>query len=434
MRGRMLGLVCLSLAVAACERERVKVTIEPRADGSFTRTVRLWREDTEKPGVVLPPTDAALAAAKAIHGEPVADPAGGAAVTFRGVCRAVPADLAPAETPNHGAYDAFRCGAGWCGLYRERRPGPTDYHARFEAAAKAVDFGAKLQIELARKFLAGDPGLPALTERLEGPWRRDMRDVLLMLMTSVAGSSGRREGGLLLGIKGPGSGPAAMAFELLEERGYVRVPEIVALLDQHRRGGHLPLLAAYTARLMGREPDEALLKRLAPLGDEDGFENAVKEVLAAMKVTEDEADAVFEPLEGVLLQLDLGPDPSIEIELVLPEGAESIDTTGEVVEGGRIRFADELTGGLVRRVFVATLAVPDAAWQQARFGGVPLTGEKLFRYALWIASLPVPVRGEWESAVEGLRPGPELLPRVRALTSLSDVGARLLLGALEAGE
>jgi hypothetical protein len=430
MRGKAPGLLALLLALAACEREHVKVTVEPKADGTFVRTVRLWREDSEKPGIVLPPSEAARAAAIAVYGAPPESSGDEAAVTFRGTFRAVPPDLAPAETPNRGAFDAVRCAAGWCGIYRERRPGPTDFHGRFEAAAGAIDFGARLQAEIARKALAGDEALPAVLARLEGPWRRDMRDLLFLLMTSARADPGPGANFHLEGFEGLPGGALAMALELLEERGYVQIPEFVALGDAQSEDGQALFLRAYAGGLLGRPVTGALREKLAPLATEEGLGAAVEEALRAMGATEEEAGEAIEPLAFALRHLDRGTVPTFTVEILLPPGADGVETTGKV-EGGCVRFEDELGDSLVRDVLLTSFAVADEAWQRERFGRVLLVGATLRRYALWLASLPAEEAAAFEVAVSALTPGPGLPDRIRALGGLSAPGARLLLSALE---
>ena len=68
----------LLLLAAGCIRKHIEVTVEPRPDGSFVRTLRLWNTDDEKGDAVLAP-EAGLLANAAKHYMERTEDAGAAA-------------------------------------------------------------------------------------------------------------------------------------------------------------------------------------------------------------------------------------------------------------------------------------------------------------------------------------------------------------------
>ena len=77
----------------------------------------------------------------------------------------------------------------------------------------------------------------------------------------------------------------------------------------------------------------------------------------------------------------------------------------------------------------------------ALFRAVPLAGDLLAQHALWHATLSVGEAAEWEDFLDGLKPGPDLAPRLdqaraawRASGSPLEEGAEQLLAAARAAE
>ena len=58
MRYSPLILIALLAIVGGCEHDHIRITITPGPDGSFVRTIRLWKTDSEKPGAILAPRSA----------------------------------------------------------------------------------------------------------------------------------------------------------------------------------------------------------------------------------------------------------------------------------------------------------------------------------------------------------------------------------------
>ena len=89
------------LLACGCVREFVQVKVEPRPDGSFVRTVRLWKVDDEKDKGILPPDTGAVANAAKHYMERLEDKEG--AARFQGTFyHAVPTDILHAGDTNRG--------------------------------------------------------------------------------------------------------------------------------------------------------------------------------------------------------------------------------------------------------------------------------------------------------------------------------------------
>ena len=114
-----------------------------------------------------------------------------------------------------------------------------------------------------------------------------------------------------------------------------------------------------------------------------------------------------------------------QIELTLHCKVKPFSTNGTWEEPtGSVGWAEGLPpeDGLPLMLY-AFWAVPDDAFQKARFGKRILESDSLARYVLWRTALTPPEAREWTEFLATLKPGAELLPRVKGLAFRSGQGS-----------
>jgi hypothetical protein len=433
LRRRTAWSIALALLVlGACERDHVEITVEPRADGSFLRSLHLWHTDTEKKGQIFAPPAALVDQAKAQYPKRLETPDASAA--FQGEFRAVPPDVRRGDETNHGAYTVWPSRLGHVGYYRERRPGRTDHFTRFREAADAADLLVTLAATLARQQLKGEAGLDKLSEFLEGPFRKDFKEALFFVAHADLGAAaqfGSQDVERVL------VGAAAFLVQYAEERGYLEAADLPRLLT---RDGALAVATALVAKKMGRPLDAPLRKRLLGLLEPDTAKAACQAALREMKLTDKQFDEALKPLTEGLLHLQLfASAPEARYTLVLPPQAEVLHTSGIKDEKeNRLHWRDELDDRPVASLYFALWAAPDADWQTAHLGRVALRGKELLDYVLWENGLRPDLVAAWRAALDELNPKGDLAAQLGAIhlgppakDGQPEEGARLLLDALK---
>jgi hypothetical protein len=419
VRARRLLWLAIPILLVACDQDRVEVEIRPKLDGTVERTVRFFRVDPDKPGVILPPREELLAGAASHYKEPLetAD----ASVAFTGEFRGVPPDITLKDWTNRGGYDVWRSRVGAFAVYRERRPGPTDYRARYRAAAKGVDTLSAVLSRMFRTELKGEVGLDRLLTFLRGSFRADAKDLLLLLTgTDLAQDlTGSRARLTALGRDAYGdpglreTSTGALALELLAERGYLRIAELPRLATDP---GRREWVGNQIARRMGRTLDRSLRARLAFLFDDAARKAAFARALDAKGLTDEEYEALVAPLVGAASQLDSRGGSTISYSVALPAGATIVSTSAaKGTSAGDAVAVFPFDERPVRSLYHVEFAVPDDAWQAEHFGGLVLDGGELRDYVMWLEGLPAPQRKAWEAAMQKTRPGDGLWPAIRAI-------------------
>jgi hypothetical protein len=408
------------------------VTVEPRADGSFLRSIHLWHTDPQKKGQILAPPAALVDQAKAQY--PKRAPTADASVAFQGEFRVVPPDLARGNETNRGAYTVWPSRLGHLGYYRERRPGRTDHFTRFREAADAADLLVRLAAAVARRQLQGEKGLDALVEFLEGPFRKDFKEALFFVAHADLGAAaqfGSEDAEKVL------VGAAAYLVQFAEERGYLEAADLPRLRTGEGAAG---VAAALVARKMGRPLDAPLRKRLLGLLEPEAAQGAYQAALQDLKLTEKQFEEALKPLVEGLLHLQVfAVAPELRYTLVLPPQAEVVHTSGRKAEKeNRIEWRDSLDDRPVASLYFALWAAPDAEWQTAHLGRVALRGEELMNYVLWETALRPELAAAWRAALERLDPKGDLGAQLGAIRlgppakdGQPEEGARLLLDALK---
>lgn len=428
------GLACALalLACCGCERDYVEVTVEPRPDGTFSRTYHAWHTDTEKKGQVLAPPAALVEQAKAQYPKRVETK--DASVAFQGDFRVVPPDLQRGTHTNRGEYTVWSSPLGHVGYYRERRPGRTDHFTRFREAAEAADLLVRLAVAIARQQLRDEAGLDKLIEFLEGPFRQDFKEALFFIAHADLGAAAQFVG---QDAEKTLVGAAAFLVQFAEEHRYLEAADIPRLLT---RDGAVGVAAALVAGRMGRPLDAPLRKRLAALAQPETAKEAYAAALQELKLTEKQFQDALSPLTDGLFHLRLfDTETELRYTLILPPNAEVRYTSGRRDEKeNRITWRDLLDDRPVASLYFAFWAAPDEAWQTQHLGSVALRGEPLTEYVFWENSLRPEMIAAWRAALERLDPKGDLAQQLTAIRLAAspkegppEEGARIILNALK---
>ena len=426
-----LGCLALaSLVFCGCERDHVEVTIEPKTDGSFVRTLRLWHTSGNKKGEILPPPAALVDQAKPLYAKALETK--DAAVAFQATFRTVPPDMQAGNQTNRGGYTVWTSPLGQLGYYRERRPGRTDHFTRFREAADAADLLMRYLTAIVRQQLEGEQGLDRLVEFIDGPLRKDFKDVLYFV-----DHASLRAGAVFEGKEPADTLARAAAFlaQFAEERDYLQTEDIVKFRSEE---GILDLATSVVARKMGRPLDAQLRKKLAAFAEPERRAEAHKAALEALKMTDEEFEQAMKPITEGILHLGNGGDADLRYILALPPDAELRYTSGHYDEKARrIVWEDTLDDRPVMGIYFALWAVPNADWQTKHLGRVAIHGEKLQDCILWENSLAPEHAASWRAALERLDPKRDvrdqlaLIRRAPPDQELPEDGVQILIEAMK---
>jgi len=430
-RHKWLSCLAVGLAVAlcGCEHDEIKITVEPRPDGSFHRTARFYRIDGDK--ISSPTPDLVRNAEKAYPDKPDIEDA---TVTFHGDFRAVPPDIHHAGSTNQGGYVVWQSHLGYVGYYRERRPGRTDLYAWFADSLKVLDTVAKVTATVVREQLKGEEGVEQLAAFIEGDLRRDVKEVFFyascrMWLQRTTYAQELDEKAQLAAI-------AIFVDQFAEERGYFKAGDVPKLFNE-KSGSEL--LLTFMAKQMGRPLDAALRRKLAFVSDEDLLEEATKQACKSLGMTEEQFEKQLQQL-APLIPISFGDtEPVVRYTLKLPTDAECLYASSRFDDKEReVRWKEVLDETPVTHLFFAVWATPDAEWQEAHLGRTILRGEKLAGYVLWVNSLTPAELAAWHAAIDKVRPGEDLAEQLSRIRLTPDEerpepeeGARMLIDALE---
>jgi len=398
----------LLLLAAGCIRKHIEVTVEPRPDGSFVRTLRLWNTDDEKGDAVLAPEAGLLANAAKHYMERTED--AGAAARFQGTLYAVPPNILDQGQTNQGGYSVWTSPLGHLGYYRERRPGRLDLRARLQEAEVSLDLVVRLAIALARQQLEGEAGLDKLVAYLDGPLRRDLKEAAFLFFVQrlkpIPDEDADEETDL--------AATAALALQFAEERGHLKVKDLPKLWNDQ---GRAEFILGLVAARMERPLDDALRAKLAWVADEEKLKAAFEKALPALGMTQEQFVEALKPALECVLAFDLfATHPALRITLRLPPDATMHFTSGDRDQAkNQIVWKTVLTPRPVGGLFFALWSAPDTAWQTQHFGRVALRGEVLEEYVAWEQGLDPAYRKAWHAALGRLDPRGNLEEQLRAI-------------------
>jgi hypothetical protein len=420
---RTFTVAALALALGACERDHIEITIEPQADGSFVRTLRLWRVDENAHNGIKAPSKEFVEAAKPHYMDPLA--AKDATVVFRNTFYKMPQDVALEGQTNAGGYTLNVGTFGRVGHYRERRPGRADHAAAQQEIASSVATLTTLLATMARQQLQDEQGVEQLAKAIEGKFRRDLQDLASYLATTAATGQPVVLGKEFEDMDRPAVdrlfGMLSYVLQFAEERGYLKTRDFPRLFDEEFLRGRVFTLVA---KHMGRPLDDALRAKLLTLSDGERWEAAGKQALQAIGLTELALRERVQPLTALGAVKMFGTEPLLHYVLVLPEDASVIATNGRAEEdGNKVRWTDELDGRLVAQLFHAMWATPDAAAQRKHLGRIAVKDLALMQLTLWEASLAPEPRKRWVAAVAALDPNRGLRTQLEAIRIEQGEGA-----------
>jgi len=431
--GRLAALAALA-ALCGCSRDHIELTIEPQLDGSFVRTIRLWQTHNNKPGQLLAPSEELAEAAKP-HYKKKLD-AEGQALCFQGTFRDLPPDLAFGGDVNHGGYLVVRSRLGCLAHYRERRPGRTDFYTAFEEAKPALDLLIRFAAAMARQQLEGEEGLDRLVAFIEGPLRRDLRD---LAMLAYAERLRHRGGGDGQQVQAHLADVAATLMQFAIERGYLgasQLPKLLATKDSLNEW-----LMTLVARKMNRPLDAQLRRKLGFLFDDKRRDAALAQAAKALAMPDEKRNATLERLGKTVLSYDfLNTQTRLSTTLRCPEHATVLYTSGRWdKQANQVVWRGTLAEAPVADLFHALWTTPDPAWQTQHLGRVALNGQALAEYVLWEHALPPDHAARWHAAIDRLDPAADLKQQLDAIhltpyppdkKPTPEPGAQLILDAL----
>ena len=411
-RRRLIPFAAVAvLAACGCIREHIEVTILPRPDGTFVRHVRLWKSDTDKKDEVLAPS-AELAAACAKHYKGRLEPVG-EAVEFKGAFSKVPPDIHHEGETNHGSYDVWRSSLGHMAAYRERRPGRIDLWARFQEADKALGLLVKFTATMARQELKGEEGLDRLVAYLEGPLRRDLKEIAFHLYLARLGAIGRPDENSEDSERRT-MAVLALAVQYAEERGLVKLKDLAKLAGEDSAK---EFLMGLVAQRMGRPLDAALRKRLAAFAEGEKADGAAERARKALKISKEELEKALEGLNQATIGFELfESNTTLRYALRLPAAAQVLHTSGRPdKEKGEIIWEGALEGRPIANIFFALWTVPDAPAQTRCLGRVVLRDRTLQDYIVWESNLDARRAAAWRAALGKFDPKGNLVGQLSAI-------------------
>lgn len=439
MRSITLGLAAVALLFAsACDYDKYVIDMRPEGD-SFRRTIVCWRaDDTARPPKITPVAGFKVDEIKKAYPPKSEVPdlekgKRGFGATFAG---ATPQDIGGA-----GSCTRFRSEMGDLYLYVERFRGNPDQAAVLARAAYCADQLAELVALWFASEMKDEPRLPALLTFIRGPFREDMRNVSLYFWMPQTARNGRKGG------ENHAEEFAVQGAQFLSERGYLKVGDLPVLLGAMSRQQErdvtpaLRLIQRLAATRMGVAQDQPAPESLGFLGDAKRVTGSYerfrqtkvyRDWLAAIDVkrvtgkVEPRLDAFDrdQPVESMVqrmagLALWFGED---KVELTLHCNVKPFATNGTWEEPtGSVGWAEGLPpeDGLPLMVY-AFWTVPDEAFQKSHFGKRILESDKLGQYVFWRTTLTPPEAREWAKFLATLKPGGELLPRVKAWRFAAD--------------
>ncbi|MCO6459634.1 MAG: hypothetical protein J5I93_30330 [Pirellulaceae bacterium] len=416
------------LLVAGCTRARYVVEITPDGAG-FQRRLTAWKESAGNPPKIeeLPPQEVQrISEQYAGQSSFILDGKRTFAGPFQG---ATPQDVGGA-----GQLRQFESPLGSSWIYLERFRGSDDVETQLSRRREAADRLADLLSGWLVSELREQPEAEAVRRFVEGDLRRDLRNLGVYAWTHRAVTA--RDGAFELEF-------AWRAGQYLAERDYLSAADLPGLhraMSQNDPRRAAELLQRIVVRKIGIPADQPVPRSLEFLRDPERVGESISKYLRATeefqqrqaawqrKQAEDPESAgnapdpmelVGEPLGSLFFNLSLGSD-QLDVRLKLP--AEPFDTNGQWQgETGTVNWSRSLVDQDTLPVLVyAAWSVPDQDVQMGHFGRVVLRDQALAEYALWHGGLSEQEAGEWGKLLASLRPGPGLVPALKAFRFSTD--------------
>jgi hypothetical protein len=413
-----LGLLAPLVLTTGCPRNEYVVDLQPQGE-KIQRTLQCRRVDSGTPetNLVEFPADE-LKRLQAAYPRHRFDAASKYHVLDGTFSATLPKDVGGA-----GEYRHFRTSLGSLSTYLERVRGEEDQQGRLERRMKATDQLADLVSEWLQAELGKEKNFPALKKFLDGPFRKDLKNINLYLWQ------------MELVEKKDTNAPDTMVARAVQyaiEQKYVRsehVPLLLAGVFEEDADGWLKLLRELLADKLGAPVTQAFLKDPEALDKSwkaflpksncylDYLQVWEKEHQADADAKKPDPDEAFSKLVEEAADVSLGgSDDQLTVHLSLPVAPLRANGAWDP-DKKRVTWETEIEAGTPMRLPVICYAAwvePDADFQKAHFGKLALAGETLNKYVLWRVNLPAAPGGEWDKFLSGLAPGGNLVQRLES--------------------
>jgi hypothetical protein len=433
IRRTVAPFLCVSacLASGCTNTHHYEITLRPDGDG-VVRELVCWTVDNSNGKIQKFPKETleAIAAAYGAAPETKLDQKHAFATRFEG--------RTPVDCANSGTVTRWTSPLGEAMLYLERFGGGDDLAQqvgdRIAACSRLVD----LLIGWLESELGREPGWKDLHEFLDGPVRRDVANLSLMVYGAVASANASPRK-----VDGDDAFLAASTrlLQYAVERGYLEPKELPFLLPSGPGSPNfLKWVERFLARRLGLADDAPRPESMAFLTSAeaasaslDAFLRTTPEyrlLYAEWEKTRsgDPDDAPPKPEQVIselvqkgVFELKLFQDTT-RVKVVFESGRKPVATNGRWDEaaGAVVWDAVRNDGVGLPTFFSAAWCNPDADAQTRRFGKVALEGRNLYAYILWYNGLGEELAAEWDAFLADLPRGPEAVERIKRFRFSSD--------------
>jgi hypothetical protein len=447
------------IVLLGCEHDHFVVEVTPEGE-AFERTLTCWHVYGEGDKEVRPLEPEKLARIGKLY-EKTETIEGGKKHVFTGRFTG----QTPADVGGAGSYTHFTSPLGSTSCYAERFRGSDDLETELGKRRAAADQLTDLVVGWMASELGQQPGFAPLKKFLDQDLRQDLKNLALY---GWAGDALAKRGADFE------TEFFLRAAQYLCERGYATPQDAPGLVRAGFAEDPAPLLKhlqRLVARKMGLPTDQPPPEALAFLSDAERlraswnrfvltsevFQERLKKWAEERKIdpsaTQPTPDDLLFDLVGELGFLRIRifeQDDTLELKLHCEQ--KPYATNGHWGEqAGAVSWSKTLRPDAALPAFYFALwSSPDRTFQEAHFGKLLLSGEKLAEYVLWYRGLDSREAGEWDRLIAGCRPGADLKPALEAFRfssdrkpdpkkpedkppSLADTPRQLLLDALQGG-
>lgn len=405
-----LALLLPLLLTLGCPVRKFELVMKRQPDGKVQRELTVWTDDG---GKISGPVEDVLAAAQAAYEAPGMEDKGKRRFSNLFSDR-LPADLVHEGLANHGICGCKHSRMGDLFTYVERMPGQTNLVELFRRGEEIADTVVKAWIAWARKqpALADQPErLAGLETFLQTEFRDDLLTAMLMgwqTITRINALEDRGEDPDESTAEAIWRGEAFRLINYAAERGYLPSGADLLPTEGTAHAVYRGVLCK-AAEAMGHPSSEPLPAPLDKLGDPDDLGPAFEQGLQEIGVSTEEFSELVDPaMPGIL-------GSNTEGTVTWRGTSQPIYTNGNWdSEQGELSWqAVGRQGCASPQLLFAIWAEPDREFQRARLGSVALSGVSLHDYVCWREELPVDKQTAWDAFVGSLRPGPDLVKKLK---------------------
>ncbi len=433
-------IIVATLIAAGCSHEVYEIDLRPNGE-KMERTLTFWRVTGSD--IVDAPADEVEQLKKLFPEKLPSEHA--KKHTFRGTF----GEQMPADVGGRGTFTRLSTAMGDVTMYVERFRGEDDLAGQLQKRQQAAANLARLVQGWCQQQFAKEPGYDKLREFLQRNLETDLLNVSLYLWPIGPPQLDSHQP--QVEQEKTATGAAVRIAQYLVERDYFSVREIPQLARLMEVGGDERagrLVAMLIARKLGVPAQAPLPDAIAVLADPARLERSwnkylestpdYKQMLAEWeekRKTDPAAErpkptAVYDQHWGVFVQLALAPTDELTLRLHLP--AEPHTTNGiwdkaGHKEGNKEGYKEGYVEWKQRGIDAPFPTLCYAAWgaanddyQKTHFGKVALDGKELAVYCVWNKGLSDKESAEWNTFVEGLKPGADLTRKIEGFRFSTD--------------